>query len=137
MAALRILGDWLLGRGWVEALVQVEVTTAGKADSFLGVAHVARTRFAHQVTVAALYILQCRAYNNRATDTEDEPVGFDKWCSKTNESCPQIHYWATVMLCLLVQNLSPGSLLWTTPTMSAGSWFISVTLLNYHRNNLI
>ena len=63
MAALKTLGDWLRGSGWVQALVQAEITTPGTADSFLQAAHVARTRRAHQVTVAALYILKHRAYD--------------------------------------------------------------------------
>ena len=104
MAALRTMGDWLQSSSRVEALVQAEITTAGTADSFLCAAHVARTRRAHQLPAAALYILQYRAYNNRDTDTEDEPLGFHEWCSKREESCPQFQYLATVMpleLCLL------------------------------------
>ena len=60
MTALKTLGDWLQGSGWTQALVQAEITTAGTADSFLRAAHVTRTRRAHQVTAAALYILQRR-----------------------------------------------------------------------------
>ncbi|CAL8285083.1 unnamed protein product [Lota lota] len=44
MAALKTLCDWLQGSGWVEALVQAEITTAGTANSILRAAHVARTR---------------------------------------------------------------------------------------------
>ncbi|KAL8572888.1 hypothetical protein ACOMHN_011137 [Nucella lapillus] len=54
MAALRTLGDWLQGSGWVQALVQAEIVTAGTADSFLRASHVLRSRRAHQVTAAAL-----------------------------------------------------------------------------------
>ena len=81
MAALRTLCDWLQGNGWVEALVQAEITTAGTAESLLRAAHAASTRRAHQVAPAALYI-RYRPYNNRDTDTEDEPLGFEEWCSK-------------------------------------------------------
>ena len=45
MAALRTLGDWLQGSGGVETLVQVEITTAGTADSSLCGAHVGRNTF--------------------------------------------------------------------------------------------
>ena len=55
MAALKILGDWLDGSGWVQVLVQAEITTLGTADSFQ---RAPCTRQAHQVTAAALYILQ-------------------------------------------------------------------------------
>ena len=32
MAALKTLGDWLKGSGWVQAVVQANVTTPGIAD---------------------------------------------------------------------------------------------------------
>ncbi|KAG7175668.1 hypothetical protein Hamer_G024292 [Homarus americanus] len=63
MAALKMLGDWLEGSGWVEVLVQAEIATPGSADSFLRAAHVTRTKRAHQITAVALYILQKRAYD--------------------------------------------------------------------------
>lgn len=64
MATLKTLGDWLNGSGWVQALVQADITTPGTADSFLQAAHVTRTRRVHQVTLAVLYILKCRAYDD-------------------------------------------------------------------------
>ena len=35
MAALKTLGDWLRGSGWVQALVQADIAKPGTADSFL------------------------------------------------------------------------------------------------------
>ena len=35
MAALKTLGDWLQGSGWVEALVETEITRADTAESLL------------------------------------------------------------------------------------------------------
>ena len=49
--------DWLEDTGWVEALVQAKVVSAGTADSFLKASHITRTRHAHQVTANRLYIL--------------------------------------------------------------------------------
>jgi len=99
MAALKTLGDWLQGSGWVEALAQVEIATAGTADSFLRESHVLRTGRAHQVTAAALYILQHRACNDyclgETRDAEDLPK-LD-WCRQRGEDIPQFHYWATVL----------------------------------------
>ncbi len=63
MAALKTIGDWLQGSGWVQALVQAEISTAGTADSLHRVAYVMRIRRAHQITAAALHILQHCAYN--------------------------------------------------------------------------
>ena len=63
-AALKTLRDWLRDNGWVQALVQADVASPGIADLFLHVTHVAHTRRAHQVTVAALYILKHHAYDH-------------------------------------------------------------------------
>ena len=35
MAALKTLGDWLKGSGWVQALVQADIASPGITDSFL------------------------------------------------------------------------------------------------------
>ena len=42
----------------MNALVQAQITKPDAADSILQAAHVACSRRAHQVTAAALYILQ-------------------------------------------------------------------------------
>ena len=52
MAGLKVIGDWLEDSGWVEALVQAKVASAGTADSFLKASHVTRMRHAHQVTAS-------------------------------------------------------------------------------------
>ena len=64
MAAMKTLGDWLGGSGWVQALVQADIVSPGIANSFLKVTHVARTRRDHQVTAAALYILRHHVYDH-------------------------------------------------------------------------
>ena len=64
MAALKTVGDWLDGSGWTQALVQAEIATAGMADSLLKSSHVMHTRKAHQITAAALYTLQHRAFDH-------------------------------------------------------------------------
>ena len=56
MAALRMLGHWLEGSGWVQCLLNTGVATAGIADSFIQASYVKRTRYAHIVTAASLYI---------------------------------------------------------------------------------
>ena len=57
-----ITTDWLEGTGWVDALVQTKVTSAGTADFFLKAFHIARTT--HQVTARSLYILLKRSYTH-------------------------------------------------------------------------
>ena len=62
--AFKLLGDWLDGSSWTSAIVTAEVATGGVADSFIKAAHVTRTRRAHQVTAACLFILQSKAYSD-------------------------------------------------------------------------
>ena len=100
LAALKTLGNWLEGSGWVEALVQAEIATTGKADSYLRASHITRTRRAHQVTASSLYILQQRAYDHYCADNADSEQSlfdFESWCKVREEESPQFQYWAIVM----------------------------------------
>lgn len=67
------------------ALVQANITSAGTVDSFLRAAHVARTRNAHQVTAAALYILQHRAYNDYVKEAKNDILTSTEWCEKKRQ----------------------------------------------------
>jgi len=58
MAALKTLGDWLDGSGWVQALVQAEITTPGTAESFLRASHVTTQR-----ELIRLLLLHCTSCN--------------------------------------------------------------------------
>ena len=44
-----------------QSLVQADITTRGRADSILKAAHITRSRYAHEVSACALYILQRKA----------------------------------------------------------------------------
>ena len=79
MAALKTVGDWLESSGWAEALVQAEIATVGTADSLHKASHVMRTKKAHQITAAALYILQHSAYDHYShtcLKSNKNPCGF-------------------------------------------------------------
>ena len=56
------LGDSLEESGWCDLLTEVEIASAGKAESFLNASHVTRTRYAPQVTAATLHILMTKAH---------------------------------------------------------------------------
>ncbi|KAG7161157.1 hypothetical protein Hamer_G024212, partial [Homarus americanus] len=89
MAALKMLGDWLEGSGWVEALVQAKIATPGSANSFLRAAHVTRTKRTHQITAAALYVQQKRAYDHfclREVDHTEYLPKFNAWCKKRKDT---------------------------------------------------
>ena len=40
-------GDWLDGSGWITALTNSGISTSGKAQSFISVHHLCRTRYMH------------------------------------------------------------------------------------------
>jgi len=52
------------------------------------------------VTAAALFTLQQHAYNHcidQLGDAGTEQLEFADWCQQKAETCPQFHYWATVL----------------------------------------
>ena len=141
MAALKTLGNWLDGSGWVQALVQAEIATAGTADSFLRAAHVTRTRRAHQITAATLYILQRRAYDNycRMNDDSNELMNYESWCNVRKENCPQFHYWATVLsleltTLVFVRSLREANFnMYVDALTELTPWFFALDHTNYSR----
>ena len=104
MGAFKVLGELLDGTGWVNVLVNADIVSSGTAESFLKVSHLARTRRAHQVTAAALYILQQEAYdaykssteNSTSTSTQDS-MSFESWCTKMASEQPQFYFWSQVL----------------------------------------
>ena len=99
MAAWKAVGTWLEQSGWSEALTLSDVATAGRAESYLNAAHLTRTRYAHEVTAAALYILQQDAYEDYLIQqtSSGRPQPFEDWCVKMRESNPQFMYWSLVL----------------------------------------
>ena len=91
IAALKIIGDWLDSSGWTTAISSAGIATGGVADSLLKVTHVTRTRRAHQVTAAALFILQHNAYDRYTTTVSDEEqqLDFAAWREKMSAEQPQ------------------------------------------------
>ena len=61
MALLSAMEDWLNGSGWV-VMTTANVTTEGRADALQKGSYTSRAQWAHQVTAAALYILQKRVW---------------------------------------------------------------------------
>ncbi len=103
MSALRVIGDWLEGSGWINALIKANVTTPGRAHSVLESGHITRTRWAHQVTAAALFMLQMEAYELYKTVEIDEPLPFQDLCTAQSEKSPQFKFWSTALYLLVLQ----------------------------------
>ena len=94
MAAFNVLGVWLDGSGWTNAITISGLASSGIANSFLKVSHLTRTRHAHQVTAASLHILQQKAYSEYRGQNA---LSFDEWSVKTSERQPQFAFWASVL----------------------------------------
>ena len=92
MAAWKALGKWLDNSGWTAALVQDDIATPGKADSFLKASHVSRTRHAHQVTSAALYTLLQKAYSSYVEEHNDLADNFDEWRQQKEDKNPKFKF---------------------------------------------
>ncbi len=98
MSFLRLIGDWLAGSGWVEAITAAYVTTEGRVDGLLKGSRVTRGQWAHQVSAAALYVFQKRAYAAFKEELATEnTLEIDDWCNHMQVSHPQFNYWSKVM----------------------------------------
>ena len=90
-----VSGNWLDGSGWTTALTNSGVTTSGKAESFIGVHHICRTRYIHQVSVCALYELMSRAYDSdlKSENQLRDCCKFDQWLLIKRTAQPQAEFW--------------------------------------------
>ena len=119
--ALKVVGKWLTGSGWAEMICNSGAVSQGVADSFLTAKHVTRTRRAHQVTAACLYILMRKSYevlqSNVTVDEESKTLSVPFWHRKA--PCLRLghhrilvaHYKTAHMLLLYSRGRAPRILL--------------------------
>ena len=138
-AALRTIGDWLRGSGWVAAITAAGVASSGVAESFLKASHVTRTRHAHQVTGAALYILLRQAYQKHKDANPDDRLTFEEWRSDMASSQPQFAYWSLVLefelsILQLIRSVRTGDFkLYIQCLSQLLPWFFALDHANYAR----
>jgi hypothetical protein len=97
MALFGAIGGWLNGSEWVAVMTTANVTTEGRADALQKGSYTSRAQLAHQVTAAALDILQKRAYTTYKEDsTTTDMLTFEDWRQQMNEAHPQCAYWNKV-----------------------------------------
>ena len=77
MLILNSLGNWPEDSGWCDVYKRSGITTSGKVDNFLKGAKVKRSRYAHQVTLAALQTLAKQAYVSSGSGS------YEDWNSST------------------------------------------------------
>ena len=136
MTALKTLGDWLQGSGWTQALLLSQLQEQ-QTHFFEQL-----TRRAHQVTAAALYILQRHAYDQYSTtnaEYDEHPGSFEDWYSQREQSYPQFQYWTTVLALELSTLIYVRSLREANFSMYLDAltepvpWFFALDHTNYAR----
>ncbi len=139
-AALDMVGDWLEETGWTAALTKANVASAGKAESFLKASHITRTRYSHQVTAAALYILMNKAYDEYCDSVRaDEKMPFEDWCTSKAAKHPQFKFWFMTLdleltILVLVRAFRQGKLQMLNAVLTDLSrWFDALDHSHYAR----
>jgi len=79
MAVQNLIGKWLSGSGWSEMFLKADVATSGRCEAMLKSSYIKRTRYAHKVSLAALFIGRNEAYK---TDCKDVVESLDVWVSR-------------------------------------------------------
>ena len=141
MAGLKVIGDWLEDSGWVEALVQAKVASAGTAESFVKVCHVKRTRYAHQVTASSLHILMKKSYRQyiESLESGNEPESFKHWCDRRRQESPQFQFWYTafqleLVIFTYIKSLRTADFpLYIATLIKLAPWFFILDHTNYAR----
>lgn len=140
MATLRLIGHWLDGSGWVQCLVASGLTTSGIADSFIHASSVKRTRYAHSVSAAALFVCLKRAYNQFCEHSgTQEQKSFEEWRSGCENESVQFKYWSTVLdlellVLSFVRSIRTGDFeLYTDTLQTLAPWFFALDHAHYAR----
>ncbi|ESO08278.1 hypothetical protein HELRODRAFT_184084 [Helobdella robusta] len=95
MAIENMIGKWLSGSGWTELFFKTEIASSGRSETLLKSSHVKRTRYAHEVSIAALYILRNNAYrDNQKTAVES----LETWVARRCKESAQFLFWQTTII---------------------------------------
>lgn len=94
IAAFKAIGEFLDENGCVNALANTDIAGPGITESFLKVSHLAKARRVHEITAAALHVLQQSAYDDykAALPTSEPCLEFSTWCSKKVSIQPQFAF---------------------------------------------
>ena len=135
MAIDNMLGKWLAGSGWSDMFLKAEIATAGRCDSLLKCSHVKRTRYAHEVSLASLFILRDEAFNADSNGTES----LEAWVSRRCKESVQFLYWQTTMeleslLLTFVRSIRESNFtLYMQMLKDVCPWFFALDQTHYSR----
>ena len=71
MAFINVIGDWLECSGWVDIFNRFLISTPDRTGSFLSGSHVKRSRYAHLISCAGLFLLLRDAHQK---DSKSSPL---------------------------------------------------------------
>ena len=94
-ALLNVLGNWLVGSGWVAIMAAANVTREGRVDALQRGSHISNP--VDQVTAGALFNLQMQAFTvyRESFSVENlETKSFDEWYADMESNNPQFLYWS-------------------------------------------
>jgi hypothetical protein len=91
-AFLGVIGQYMDGCGWISVAVNAGLVTQGSAEAILKVSHVKKSRTAHEITAAALYMLVDQAHTANSPD-----VSFETWVNEQATKIPMFRYWLTLL----------------------------------------
>lgn len=70
--------------------MKAKIATAGRSESLVKSSHVKKTRYAHEVILAAFFILYNDAY---IADKQDTDESLEVWVSRRRSEPPQLAYY--------------------------------------------
>lgn len=132
-------GKLLADSGWASILSKAGVLTSGRAESALNEHHIKRTRYAHQVTLMALYILKQAAFDDYCESTTGPHESFDMWESRCRSNVPLCQFWSMIqelelLMCRFVRSLREGDFkLYVQTCDELCAWFHVLDHTNYAR----
>ena len=91
-AFMGAIGNWLEGCGWAQVYEAAGISTPGRVESFLKVSGIKRTRYAHQVALAALIMLAQKSYIEQTNG-----ISFEEWQKNREQKSPTVTFWFTVI----------------------------------------
>ena len=139
MRAWKVVGNWLEYSGWIEALIQGNIFTAGVADSLIKVSHVARTKQAHQIIASALALLLHKAFEIYKKKFPQVYESIETWIDRRKRESLQFQYWHVafqlelVVLSFVRSIRSANFQLYLECITKLIPWFFSLDHSNYAR----
>ncbi|KAJ8896755.1 hypothetical protein PR048_002100 [Dryococelus australis] len=130
LAAFRMAGKWLEGSGFTSVLIDAGVTTQRKADYVLKVSHIKISRYSHEVTAAAIRLLQQLDYQEHKLNDTDLLL---------RVVSPMLQYRDIVLkieLCILtiLRSIREANFqLYMNTLIPLAPWFIALDHTNYAR----